>query len=519
MVVKTDTSKPKTNDSASIENQNDDTSDIANIPKHSMETLVFRSLKRTHDMFLSNRGIKTNDLDDEALKVKLACKIRDTYLPILHLPVAKQQNENINDNNSNSSNNNNSNTAKTPSQIAEIEISKKQYPHTAQKSKLIHHQTVTEEPVSTVSKLIDSVADEKNNNTQLALYEKKNQNQTQVAVKGPRQAPITPKAQFHPHWKLYKVISGHLGWVRCVAFEPNNQWFASGSNDRTIKIWDSASSNLKLTLTGHISHVRGLAVSDRHPYLFSCGEDKQIKCWDLEHNKAIRHYHGHLLAAYGIAIHPTLDLLITCSRDSTCRVWDMRTRASVHVLTGHQDAILNVRCQGVDPQVVTGSADNTVKLWDLAAGKCITTLTNHKKTVRALELHPTEYSFVSGSADNIKKWKFPDGGFLFNFDKRAAIVNTLSINQDNVMVAGTDNGHLNFYDYKTGYNFQSLRAPPQPGSLESEAGIFAMAFDKSGSRLVTCEADKSIKIFKEDDNSTEETHPVIYVPKIRKGGY
>ena len=92
------------------------------------------------------------------------------------------------------------------------------------------------------------------------------------------------------------VISGHLGWVRAVAIDPSNQWFATGSAD--IKIWDLASGQLKLTLTGHISTVRGLVVSDRHPYLFSVSEDKEVKCWDLEVNKVVRHYHGHLRCVY-----------------------------------------------------------------------------------------------------------------------------------------------------------------------------------------------------------------------------
>lgn len=84
----------------------------------------------------------------------------------------------------------------------------------------------------------------------------------------------TIKPTYHPPWKLMRVISGHLGWVRSVAVEPGNKWFATGAGDRVIKIWDLASGELRLSLTGHISTVRGLAVSSRHPYLFSCGEDK-----------------------------------------------------------------------------------------------------------------------------------------------------------------------------------------------------------------------------------------------------
>jgi pleiotropic regulator 1 len=79
-----------------------------------------------------------------------------------------------------------------------------------------------------------------------------------------------------------RVISGHNGWVRCLAVDPMNKFFVSGSNDRTIKFWDLVDGTLKVTLTGHINTVRGLALSNRHPYLFSCGEDKKILCWDLE---------------------------------------------------------------------------------------------------------------------------------------------------------------------------------------------------------------------------------------------
>lgn len=66
-----------------------------------------------------------------------------------------------------------------------------------------------------------------------------------------------------------------------------------------------------------------------------------------------------------------------------------------------------------------------------------------------------------------------------------------------------------FWDWKSGYNFQTTEAIAQPGSLESEAGIFCSTFDRTGTRLITGEADKSIKIFREDPNATPETNPII----------
>ena len=244
------------------------------------------------------------------------------------------------------------------------------------------------------------------------------------------------KPDWHPPWKLMRVISGHLGWVRALAVEPGNKWFASGAGDRTIKIWDLATGGLKLTLTGHISTVRGLAVSPRHPYLFSCGEDKMVKCWDLETNKVIRHYHGHLSGVYTLALHPTLDVLVTGGRDGAARVWDMRTRSNIHVLSGHTQTVADLVCQEADPQVITGSLDSTVRLWDLAAGKTMGVLTHHKKGVRALATHPTEFTFASGSTGSVKQWKCPEGAFMQNFEGHNAIINTMSVNQNNVFFTG-----------------------------------------------------------------------------------
>ena len=304
---------------------------------------------------------------------------------------------------------------------------------------------------------------------------------------------VQQKPEWHAPWKLMRVISGHLGWVRSLAVEPENKWFASGAGDRTIKIWDLATGNLRLTLTGHISTVRGLAVSPRHPYLFSCGEDKMVKCWDLETNKVIRHYHGHLSGVYTLSLHPTLDVLVTGGRDGVARVWDMRTRSNIHVLSGHKGTVTDVKCQEADPQVISSSLDSTVRLWDLAAGKTMGVLTHHKKGVRALAIHPKEFTFASGSTGSIKQWKCPEGAFMQNFEGQNSIINTLAVNEDNVLFSGGDNGSMSFWDWKTGHRFQSLDTTAQPGSLDAEAGLMSSTYDKTGLRLICGEADKTSK--------------------------
>ena len=55
--------------------------------------------------------------------------------------------------------------------------------------------------------------------------------------------------------------------------------------------------------------------------------------------------------------------------------------------------------------------------------------------------------------------------------------------------------------------------------MDSEAGIFSMTFDGSGSRLITTDADKTIKIFKEDDTAVSLEHNPIHFHKGCQGSW
>lgn len=425
-----------------------------------LNPLLKASGKRTKEIFASCPDDNIRD-DEQSTRIRLSVKINDEYKDFKQLPPA------------------------LVSQQGSVGPAR---PKDAQR------KMITAGPTSETSMMIAKI-----DNTPVQQPSTFTSSSTLSQALALHKTTRTIKPTYHPQWKLTRVISGHLGWVRSVAVEPGNKWFATGAGDRVIKIWDLASGELKLSLTGHISTVRGLAVSPRHPYLFSCGEDKMVKCWDLEANKVIRHYHGHLSGVYALSLHPTLDVLVTSGRDASARVWDMRTKAQIHVLSGHTATIADVKCQDSDPQVITGSMDSTVRLWDLAAGKTMVTLTHHKKSIRALAIHPTEYSFASASAggNNIKKWKCPQGTFVFNFSGHNAIINTLSVNSEGVFFSGGDNGTLTLWDWNSGTAFQTLDDIPQPGSLEAEAGVFCSTFDQTGTRLITGGADKTIKVYAE----------------------
>lgn len=308
-------------------------------------------------------------------------------------------------------------------------------------------------------------------------------------------------------YSLRKVLAGaHLGWVRSLAVdEVTNEWFVSGLADGLIKVWDLASGGVKASVSGHIMGVRALAISNRYSYLFSGSEDKTVRCWDLERTSLpagcqIRNYHGHVGGIYAMALHPELDLLFTAGRDSAIRVWDIRTKNQVMVLPGHRSDVTSLVAQIGDPQICSSSMDSTVRLWDIRKETTQVTLTHHRKSVRLLIMHPAEMTMASAdSAGTINQWVLPRGQLLNSFGETdleadANIITTMSLNpESNVLFTGFSDGRMKFYNYISGSKVFGCTTVPSPGSDTSS--IYASVFDMLGTRLITGESDKSIKIW------------------------
>src|SRR5438876_12414882 len=77
-----------------------------------------------------------------------------------------------------------------------------------------------------------------------------------------------------------RKLKGHQGSVLAVAFSPDGKVLASCSRDKTIKIWDPATGELKKALSEHTGDVYGVAFSWQGDFLASGGRDKIIRLWD-----------------------------------------------------------------------------------------------------------------------------------------------------------------------------------------------------------------------------------------------
>ncbi|MFN7338945.1 MAG: protein kinase, partial [bacterium] len=92
---------------------------------------------------------------------------------------------------------------------------------------------------------------------------------------------------------LDKSLTGHSSWVDSVIYSPDGRYLASGSWDKTIKVWDVVTGTELRTLTGHSDRVRSVVYSPDGRYLASGSWDKTIKVWDVVTGTELRTLTGH----------------------------------------------------------------------------------------------------------------------------------------------------------------------------------------------------------------------------------
>ncbi len=80
---------------------------------------------------------------------------------------------------------------------------------------------------------------------------------------------------------------GHSRQINVVEIEPNGSWFVSGSNDKTLRRWDSDTGKCLNIYTGHENSIDKVSISFDGYYLISCGDD-EMKIWEVDTGKCIR---------------------------------------------------------------------------------------------------------------------------------------------------------------------------------------------------------------------------------------
>lgn len=212
---------------------------------------------------------------------------------------------------------------------------------------------------------------------------------TNIMQQHHKQARAVPQKKF--------AFCGHGGPVWCLHFQGN--LLASGSYDKTVKLWNMNRGNCLLTLRGHEEWVSSVQLMGN--LVISASWDASIRLWKVNEDRSraqcervLRGEQGN--AIYAVKLHPYRpNIVATGCRHNAVQLWDIERGETIMSFVGHTK---EVQCLQIgENTIVSGSGDSTIKLWDARTGGCVHTFSGHVGSVMALQYDNNK--IISGGYD------------------------------------------------------------------------------------------------------------------------
>jgi WD40 repeat protein len=284
-------------------------------------------------------------------------------------------------------------------------------------------------------------------------------------------------------------LRGHEDWVTSVAFAPNGQRLATGSDDGTVRIWDAATGIEVLRLEGHAGDVAIIAFSTDGRRLATGSKDNTARVWDLGTGAEVSRLEGHENGVSSVAFSPDGQHLATGSRDNTARVWDLATGTKVLWVVRHDDTVSSVAFSPDGQRLATGSYDNTARVWETASGTEVLRLEGHKRSVTSVAFSPDGQHLATGSWDETARvWDAATGTEVLRLDGHGSWISSVAFSPDGESLAtGSKDSTARVWDLAPGAEIRLLAG--------HENKVTSVVFSPDGQRLTTGSEDGTARVW------------------------
>ena len=300
-------------------------------------------------------------------------------------------------------------------------------------------------------------------------------------------ASLFPSYGFAQDYVRYVTLIGHTSSVSSVMFSLNGQILASGSWDKTIRLWDVNTGRHLQTLAGHTDRVYSVVFSSDGRTLASGSYDKTIRLWNVQTGIHFRILTGHRGSVYNIVFSPDGAMMASGSGDGTIRLWDVNTGRHLQTLAGHTAAVNSISFRPDGQMLASGSYDGKLLLWDIHAGRHIYKLSGH---ISSVVFSPAGQTLASGSLDkNIRLWDVHTGRHIRTFIGHTAAVNSISFSTNGQTLASGSADHtIRLWDVGTGKHHQTLTG--------YTGEVLSVVFSPDGRIIASGSSDGTIRLWK-----------------------
>ncbi len=292
--------------------------------------------------------------------------------------------------------------------------------------------------------------------------------------------------------KVLMTLAGHEGRVHCVAVSPDGERIVSGSFDKTVKVWDASTGEEIRTLSGHKDLVICVAFSPNGREIASGGYDQTVRIWDTVTGEQLKTFHMDGQKVIAVDYSPDGKRIAVGCGPGLIRILDTETGQRITAAVDHvwyRSTVTSVDFSPDGKRLVSGSYDQTVRIWNADTGEEITTLVGHPYLVSKVAFTPDGKRIVSACpGGGIKIWDAIADRKSTILSGHKGLVHQLAFTADGErLVSSSRDNTIKVWDVSGAKEIRTLRG--------HDGAVVKVAVSPDGKRIVSGSVDKTLRIW------------------------
>ncbi len=293
----------------------------------------------------------------------------------------------------------------------------------------------------------------------------------------------------------------HALGVQASAVMPDGRT-VSGSEDGTVRVWDTLSGKQTLLIEQAAEGVWAVAASPEGQRIAAGCKDGVIREFAVSDGRLLRELSGHVGYVRSVQYMPgaptsdSMPALVSCADDGTIRIWGRSGNEPLRVLegdrdstNGHRGGVLALGISEDGMLLLSGGRDGTMRLWDLQQGTQKAVFRGHRGWVEAVAFAGGVRQGLSATRREgiVRRWDLTTGDLLAEIDHGSGVMSLACTGDGNMVFAGGVNATISVWD-ATGEQVAVLRG--------HSASVNSLAISTDKAHLVSASEDSTLLVWK-----------------------
>ncbi|KIK70630.1 hypothetical protein GYMLUDRAFT_149109 [Collybiopsis luxurians FD-317 M1] len=174
--------------------------------------------------------------------------------------------------------------------------------------------------------------------------------------------------------KSLTTVKAHDKDINSLDVAPNDRLLVSGSQDRTAKIFAISFNSSKKSISGSLAllgvckgHKRGVwtvRFGKEERVLATGSGDKTIKLWNIDDFSCIKTFEGHTNSVLRVDFINAGMQMVSSASDGLVKLWNVREEECMNTMDNHEDKVWALAISSDEKTIVSGGADSVVTFWE-----------------------------------------------------------------------------------------------------------------------------------------------------------